>query len=94
MILPFTLSILECGVQCLAIGLLGPFSLKTPLIQGAPLIESMNSSDTLLKRKLPKHGSNMTVCHTAWATMLGLSIVHNGNILKKVQPPHLSDLSS
>jgi hypothetical protein len=33
----FTLSRLECDVQCLTVGFLGPFSPKTPLTRSASL---------------------------------------------------------
>jgi hypothetical protein len=60
---PFTLSRLEFGVQCLAVGLLVPFSSKTLLTRGATLTLSMKSLEILLKRNLPKHGSNKTAQH-------------------------------
>jgi hypothetical protein len=59
----FTLSRLEYGVRCLAVRFLGPFPSKTPLTRSATLTQSVDSPNTLLKRKLPKHGSNKTVQH-------------------------------
>jgi hypothetical protein len=50
--LPFTLSRLECDLQYLAAGLVGPFSSKTSLSRSVALTWSMNSSDTLPERKL------------------------------------------
>jgi hypothetical protein len=48
----------ECAVSCQRI--VGTIFFETPLTWSATLTLVMNSSDTLLKRKLPKHGSNKT----------------------------------
>jgi hypothetical protein len=40
---PLHLSRLECGVQCLAVGLLGTFSSKTPLTRSATLTQPMST---------------------------------------------------
>jgi hypothetical protein len=54
---PLHLSSLECGVQCLAVGLLGSFFFFENTMDSERYIgSSMNSSDISLKRKLPKRG--------------------------------------
>lgn len=63
--LSFSLSELDFGVKFLAVGLLGSFSSKTQLTRRATLKLPINFLDTLLKKKLQKHGSNKTAQHTS-----------------------------
>jgi hypothetical protein len=52
--LPFTLIRLGCGVQLLAMGLLGPFSLKKALTWSATMLQSTNSWDPHKEKQIAK----------------------------------------
>jgi hypothetical protein len=88
--LPFTLSRLECGVHCLAVGLLGPFFFENTVNLERYIDIVHEFLGHLTEEEIAKawFQQDCATCHTARATMHEVSLLFRDRIILKGLWPH------